>query len=99
MSTTTAITIQLEQEDYDRLVAEAKRRGVEPDTLAGEIVHDMLADRHDSMPVSDRTQTILEALEELGRITAKLPPVDAVAIARESREELERRPDITWPSS
>ena len=38
----------------------------------------------------------LEALDRLPGITADLPPIDAVNISRESREELERRSAVSW---
>ncbi|MBP0013613.1 MAG: hypothetical protein J7545_04445 [Roseofilum sp. SBFL] len=43
-----------------------------------------------STPESDR-QSALKALEELREMTQNFPPVDAVEIARQSREELEQR--------
>jgi hypothetical protein len=39
----------------------------------------------------ERRKAALEALDRLAELRADLPPVDAVKIARESREELERR--------
>lgn len=44
-----------------------------------------------------RREKALEALARLREITRDLPPVDAVQIARESREELERRSDFLFP--
>jgi hypothetical protein len=41
--------------------------------------------------VERRRRTGLVALDRLVELTADLPPVDAVQIARESREELEGR--------
>lgn len=43
-----------------------------------------------------REQALLEVFAQLDEITRDLPPVDAVKIARESREELERRSDFLF---
>ncbi len=68
---------------YDRLVREAGRRGVPPDTLADELLAAELA------PAQSDLDGILADLAEIrGRVRG---PVDAVAVVREGREELERR--------
>jgi hypothetical protein len=91
MNTTKAITLRLEPVDYDRLEAEAKRLGMPPATLARVYVRAAL-DGTRRETTTERNRCIgLEALDRLAELTADLPPVDAVQIARESREELERR--------
>lgn len=89
MSTTYTIMIQLNEDEYDRLSAEARCRGVDPDTLAHEYVHSSLPT--EAEPHGEVVRRTLAALEQLRELTAGLPPVDAVEVSRQSREELERR--------
>ena len=105
MSTTTAITIELDQTDYDRLVTEAERRGVPPDSLAHMLLRSALPTEQsaslDSMEA--RKQRALAALDDLAELRKQnrldgYPSLDAVQIVREGREELERRLDILWES-
>ena len=105
MSTTTAITIKLDKEDYDRLVAEADRQGVPPDSLAHTLLRSALPTEQpeslDSMEV--RKQRSLAALDDLAELRMQsrrdgYPSVDAVQIVREGRDELERRADFLWES-
>ena len=58
-SNSQTLTIQLSPEDSDRLLAEAKRRGVDVGSLAETLLHDSLTERH---PVSVAE---LESLEKL----------------------------------
>ncbi len=68
---------------YDRLEREAGRRGVQPDKLADELLAAELA------PASSDLEAILADLADVrGRVRG---PVDAVAVVREGREELEQR--------
>lgn len=68
---------------YDRLEREAGRRGVQPDKLADELLAAELA------PASSDLEAILTDLADIrGRVRG---PVDAVAVVREGREELEQR--------
>lgn len=98
MSTTTAITIRLDKVDYDRLLAEAERRGVPPESVAGDIVHESL--HAESLPeaTNERIERTLRALDELAELTANMPPIDVVQIVREGRDELEQR-GMRWLSS
>lgn len=89
MSTRKAVTLRLELQDYESLVAEAKRMGLLPSTLARIYVRASLEER--THEPGRRRQEGLKALDRLARLTADLPPVDAVQIARESREALEQR--------
>lgn len=75
--------IHVTPDAYDRLEREAGRRGVPPDALADELLAAELA------PVPSDLDGILADLAEIrGRVRG---PVDAVAVVREGREELERR--------
>jgi hypothetical protein len=58
----------------------------EQDAIAG-VLRRELEEREEA-----RRRRGLEALDRLAELTADLPPIDAVRVARESREELERRP-------
>ncbi len=98
MAGTKAITLRLDEADYERLAAEAERLGMRPGTLARAYLRADLG----SVPETEaerRRRVGLAALKRLRELTADLPPVDALAILRESREELERRPEALWPSS
>lgn len=90
MSDKKRISIGLEPADYARLVAEAERAGSTPSSLALDYVRDRLG-RCDETDAERRRRVGLEALEQLAALTADLPPIDALAIARESRTELEQR--------
>jgi len=75
--------IHVSPDVYDRLEREAGRRGVQPDALAAEVLISEFA------PVSSDLDSILADLAEIrSRVRG---PVDAVAVVREGREELEQR--------
>jgi hypothetical protein len=75
--------IHVTPDTYDRLEREAGRRGVQPDKLADELLAAELA------PASSDLEAILVDLADIrGRVRG---PVDAVAVVREGREELEQR--------
>ena len=75
--------IHVTPDAYDRLKQEAGRRGVPPDALAEELLAAELA------PTKPDLDGVLADLAEIrGRVRG---PVDAVAVVREGREELERR--------
>lgn len=75
--------IHVTPDAYDRLEREAGRRGVQPDKLADELLAAELA------PASSDLEAILADLADIrGRVRG---PVDAVAVVREGREELEQR--------
>jgi hypothetical protein len=67
------------------------RLGLAPGALAREYVRAGLAGNGESAAERRRPQR-LAALDRLAELTADLPPVDAVRVARESREGLEQRP-------
>jgi hypothetical protein len=84
MSEPKSITIQLSAEDFERLEAEAKRLNVPPDALLSIIVQFSLAKINPSIDA-------LAALWGLAEIRKKLPFIDAVELARASRQDLEQR--------
>lgn len=84
--------LRLQADDYDRLEAEARRLGVPPATLVRIYVRASL--NADETEQARRRRVGLDALDKLAELTAGLPVVDAVAIARESREELETRSSL-----
>jgi hypothetical protein len=76
--------IHVTPDAYERLEREAGRRGVQPDDLAEQL---LTAD----LPAPKGN--LREALATLAEIRARMSggPVDAVALVREGREELDRR--------
>ena len=94
MNTRKAITLRLEGEDYARLEQEANQLGLHPATLARVYVRAGLVKRNEGT-IDKQHQSALEALEYLAQLTADLPAIDAVRIARESRDELEQR-RVSW---
>jgi hypothetical protein len=75
--------IHVPSDAYDRLEREAGRRGVQPDALATELLVAELG------PASSDLDSILADLADVrSRVRG---PVDAVAVVREGREELEQR--------
>jgi hypothetical protein len=92
MSAMRAITLQLDLHDYERLEAEAERLGVPPATLARMYVQVRL---NGGKAVTEKQRRArLDALDRLTELTADLPVVDAVQIARKSRNELESRSSL-----
>jgi hypothetical protein len=90
METAKAVTFHLTPAEYERLEAEALRLGLTPVALARSYVLAALPVDPEA-DAEERRRRGLAALARLAELTADLPPVDAVQIARESREELERR--------
>jgi hypothetical protein len=87
------VTITLDPADYERLEEQARRCGTSPDSLAQGYVRAGLA-ADDEPGAEAKRRATLAALDRLAELTADLPPVDAVRIARASRRELERRPRL-----
>ena len=82
------------------MTAKARLRGLaeslsEPE--AGLAVAALTARRDND--AAERRQVMQAALAQLEAVTADLPPVDAVAVARQSREALEGRPVDQGPLS
>jgi hypothetical protein len=86
--------VQLDEATYGALEAEARRRDVPPDQLAVELVRERLGETS-----CDRGRRVRAALDALSAIRAQVAgPVDAAALVREGRDELDRRA-ASWPSS
>jgi len=82
MAASVVHTIQLPEDSYELLVREARRRGVEPDALANELL------RADLAAAESDLESALAAIAELRE---RLPAIDGLAVARAARVELERR--------
>jgi len=99
MKTMPAITVELDPADDERLKALAKQQELAPEALAQLYVRAGLAGNGETDAERRRRQG-LAALQRLRELTADLPPVDAVQLVRDGREELERRTPLSWqPSS
>ncbi|HEY0280166.1 MAG TPA: hypothetical protein VGC32_18025 [Solirubrobacterales bacterium] len=75
--------IHVTPDSYDLLRREAGRRGVAPDELADELLAAELAPAP-----SDLSEILADLAEVRSRVRR---PVDAVALVREGREELDQR--------
>lgn len=75
--------IRLTQTSYELLMREARRRGVEPDFLADELLRSDLS--------GGESGDLDRALSGLAELRNGLPNVDAVALTRAARDDLERR--------
>jgi hypothetical protein len=82
MATSTR-TIELQPDAYDLVMREAARRGVEPDAVVDELVRTDLGQQEN--------RDLHAALDALAELRAGLPPLDAVGLVREGRDELEAR--------
>jgi hypothetical protein len=82
-----SVTVQLDPTDYSRLTAEAQRRGVATDVLARSYVRSALDETTGAVVRREG----LEALDHLVSLAQGLPSIDAVVVAREGRDDLERR--------
>jgi hypothetical protein len=81
--------VRLDEDDRRRLDSEADHLGMPASTLARVLLHATLtAPSHDA---AARNAGRLSALDRLGDLRAKLPPVDAVRLIREGRPDLARR--------
>jgi len=81
---TRARTVHVSSDVYDRLVCEAERRGVAPDALADQLM------KADLGPVDfDLERALADLAEVRGRLHRG--GMDAAAVVREGRDELERR--------
>jgi hypothetical protein len=74
--------IELQPDAYDLVLREAERRGVEPDALVDELVRSDLGQENGDL---------VAALDALAEFRAGQPPIDAVALVREGRDDLEAR--------
>ncbi|MGH3499946.1 MAG: hypothetical protein ACRDQA_03440 [Nocardioidaceae bacterium] len=83
---TRPLTVRLDVADYERLEASAGRFGMRPGTLARMMLHAGLSGAADGSV--DAVRAVLDRLDAL---TARMPPVDAVAVAAAVRGELDER--------
>ncbi|WP_017327936.1 hypothetical protein [Synechococcus sp. PCC 7336] len=91
MQEANTITVRLIGEDLDRLSAEAACRGLTPDRLAAELLHEHLKD--DRASKKARALNSLKRLRQL-RERRSSKNIDVVALVREGREELGQRGDV-----
>ncbi len=78
-------TIHLPESSYALLSAEARRRGVDPDALADELVRADLA--------AHGEQDLETTLKSLAEFRTRLPEIDGIVLARDARTQLEQRSD------
>jgi hypothetical protein len=95
---TKASTVRVDQADYERLEAEARRLGMRPSALVRMCLRSGLG-WNGGIQVEQRLRVGLEALERLTALREELrragyPAADAVQLVREGREELEPRPSF-----
>jgi hypothetical protein len=103
MAATRALTIYLDVEDYERLLAEADRLGVGPSAVAEDYVANGLTN-NDETEEERRRRIGLRALGRLATLRTDLrqasyAPVDPAEVVEQGRTELEARPDTSWLSS
>jgi hypothetical protein len=84
MTNIETVIIHLSKEEGDRLKSEANRLRLTPDVLAAKLLREQLA----QVPAPLKA---LEALTKLRTISKQMPLIDAVKLARDSREDLEHR--------
>jgi hypothetical protein len=88
-TTSRALTVRLERQDFERLEREATRLGMRPGTLARVLLRASLSAPEHS---SEHPSVSLEQLfDRLARLREGLPPVDAVAVTAAGRTLLETR--------
>jgi hypothetical protein len=90
--------MHLDPEAYQRLQAEAERLGLQPSALAASYVTEALPVNPEA-DATERRRRGLAALKALDALVDEMraagrPEVDAVRVARASREELEKRSGI-----
>lgn len=88
MATTKSLTVYLKIPDFERLQRVAMLRGISSSELVREYVRAGLGEPEAESEGRPRGR---RALDRLAELTANLPAVDALALARESRAELEQR--------
>lgn len=76
-------SVRLHPDAFDLLAREAERRGVAPETLADELLRAELG--------AQASGDLENALAGLAAVRAGQPEVDAVAVARDARSELDAR--------
>ncbi|NES07551.1 MAG: hypothetical protein F6K22_35065 [Okeania sp. SIO2F4] len=87
MNESKLLTVKLSYQDYNRLTKEAQRLNLPISILAQRLLKFSL----EEIPPQFDKQKAREAIAGLREIGKNLSLIDGVAIARESREELEQR--------
>ena len=87
MSESKVLTVRVSLQEYDRLATEARRVNLPLDALAQRLLKSSI---DGIKPKFDKEQS-RSALAGLRSIARNLPAIDGVALARQSREELEQR--------
>ena len=88
-TTSRALTVRLERQDYERLEREATRLGMRPGTLARVLIRASLGapERRSEQP----SVSLEQLFDRLARLREGLPPVDAASITAAGRAVLEAR--------
>ena len=88
-TTSRALTVRLEPQDYERLEREATRLGMRPGTLARVLLRASLGapERRPEHP----SVSLERLFDRLARLREGLPPVDAAAVTAAGRTTLETR--------
>jgi hypothetical protein len=88
-TTSRALTVRLEPQDYERLEREATRLGMRPGTLARVLLRASLGapERQPEHP----SVSLEQLFDRLARLREGLPPVDAAAVTAAGRTMLETR--------
>ena len=89
MTETRPITLHLPEGDFQHIAAEAQRRGLSTERVVRDYLRAAMATAGTTSPPVQAAG--LAALEDLATLTADLPPVDAVQLARAIRADLEAR--------
>jgi hypothetical protein len=84
------LTVRLDDDDYSNLTRTASELGMRPGTLARVLLHASLR-KVATGPAEASITGALGALQTLADLASDLPPVDALAVARSARSELEAR--------
>lgn len=89
MSSSHALTVRLDDEDYARLEREAGRLGMRPGTLARVLLRAGL--RSSDTTIAPERGSPGWALSRLAELRHGLPEQDAVALVRKGRADLDDR--------
>lgn len=88
MAESKCLTVQLSNQDYTRLASQAQKLSLPLDVLVQKLLHVSLENMTEPTLDKQRAKAALVGLRDM---TQNLSSVDAVAIARQSRDDLEQR--------
>ena len=94
-TTSRALTVRLDAQDYERLEREAVRLGMRPGTLARVLLRASLGDPREQ-PASPQI-SMQRLLDRLTALREGQPPADAAVIVAAGRAELDRRGRLDQP--